>query len=125
MAGSLAVAITDRLVERGAIELTEDVGVISTEGTRFLNDLGLDLAGCATKSGPQLCRPCLDWSERRPHLAGQLGSALLGYFLEQSWLQRSKQPRHLTVTRAGQAGFRQAFDLRVDLSGRLTESLAA
>ncbi len=125
LAGGLAVAMTDRLVARGAIELTEDVGIITANGTDFLNNLGLDLGACSTKSGPQLCRPCLDWSERRAHLAGKLGSALFSFLLEQAWLRRSPDPRGLFVTRRGQTGFRQAFELHVDLAGHLTKEMAA
>ncbi len=125
LAGGLAVALTDRLVDRKIIELTEEAGIITAPGSRALSDLGLDLKSCSTKSGPRLCRPCLDWSERRPHLAGALGTALFRFFLEEAWISRSATPRGLTVTRRGQAGFRQAFSLDVDLAGRLREQAAA
>lgn len=125
LAGGLAVALTDRLVERKAIELTEEAGIVTAKGSAFLEDLGLDLGTSTTRSGPRLCRPCLDWSERRAHLAGTLGNALFSFFLDQAWLRRSPEPRGLLVTRRGQAGFRQSFGLHVDLAGRLTQELAA
>ncbi len=119
LAGGLAVALTDRLVERGVIALDDEAGVITDAGSRFLGGLGLDPAALGGASGPKLCRPCLDWSERRPHLAGRLGTALFHFFLEDTWLKRSREPRSLVVTRQGQAGFARAFDLRVDLLGQL------
>lgn len=123
LAGGLAVALADRLVELGALTLTEEAGLISEEGTVFLTGLGLDPAACGGSPGPRFCRPCLDWSERRPHLAGRLGRALFHHFLEEGWLVRSREPRCLQVTRPGQSGFARVFDLKVDLSGRLMTEL--
>ncbi len=74
MAGRLAVAITDRLTADGSIRLADGAGVVSEEGRRFFCDLGIDLEPAAGTQRP-LCRTCLDWSERRPHLAGRLGAA--------------------------------------------------
>jgi hypothetical protein len=56
-----------------------------------------------------LTRSCLDWSERRPHLAGALGAAVLDALLEQRWLTRRPGGRALMVTAAGQHGFHAAL----------------
>ncbi|WP_208855404.1 hypothetical protein [Paracoccus versutus] len=56
-----------------------------------------------------LCRPCLDWSERRPHLAGALGAAICTHALDQGWVRRRIGTRALEITPAGRIGFRQAF----------------
>jgi hypothetical protein len=55
------------------------------------------------------CRPCLDWSERRPHLAGALGAALLRHALDRGWVRRVQDSRALSVTSAGQQGFAETF----------------
>lgn len=56
-----------------------------------------------------LCRPCLDWSERRPHLAGALGAAICTHALDRGWVRRRAGTRALEITPAGRIGFRQAF----------------
>jgi len=61
-----------------------------------------------------LLRPCLDWSERRYHLAGSLGAALTRTLLERRWITTREASRIVTVTKAGQAGLREW--LGVDLA---------
>ncbi|GAB5470190.1 MAG: winged helix-turn-helix domain-containing protein [Rhodospirillales bacterium] len=109
LAGGLAVALADRLVAQGRIELSEDGGFVTEAGVAFFGELGLDLAVPRKRTSRPLCRPCLDWSERRPHLAGRLGAALLDFYLQRRWLRRSEVPRCLTLTRAGEAGFKRVF----------------
>ena len=75
LAGRLAVALADALIARQAIVLAEDAGEVTPSGRRFLLEFGADLVS-AGKSRRVFCRPCLDWSERRPHLAGAVGAAL-------------------------------------------------
>jgi lipid-A-disaccharide synthase-like uncharacterized protein len=60
-----------------------------------------------------VCRPCLDWSERRWHLAGAVGAALFGRCLELKWIERRKANRALTITPAGARGFAQTFGVRL------------
>src|SRR6478736_4170782 len=77
LAGQLGVALADALVAAGHAELARDGGIVTDTGVEFLGRIGIDMTGmraqCARKSGRVLCRPCLDWSERRPHLAGMVG----------------------------------------------------
>ena len=115
LAGRLAVAIADRLVERAHIELSADGGVLTEAGAIFLRTLGVDLdtapAGGKRVGGRLFCRPCLDWSERRPHIAGVLGAALCRACFAQGWLRRIDGARAVTVTTAGQGALKRAFDL--------------
>ncbi|MEJ2374175.1 MAG: hypothetical protein P8Y53_08155 [Pseudolabrys sp.] len=60
-----------------------------------------------------LCRPCLDWSERRPHLAGTVGAALCARCLEANWLRRIEGTRVVAVTPKGQRVFRERFGARL------------
>jgi len=92
LAGRLAVTLADSLCERGYVSIVDGVGAVTDEGMRFFADSGIDLA-IAGRSKRPLCRTCLDWSERRPHLAGQLGAVLLSRLLELKWVARSRQPR--------------------------------
>ncbi|AWN49375.1 transcriptional regulator [Methylobacterium terrae] len=111
LAGRLAVAMTDALVARGAVELGADGGALTPAGEDFLRGLGVDLA--AAQAGPSrrrvFCRPCLDWSERRPHIAGALGAALLATCLDRDWLRRIEGSRAVAVTPGGRLALRQAF----------------
>ncbi len=114
LAGRLAVAMTDALVARGAVELGADGGALTPEGEVFLRGLGVDLDGAARGSRRRVfCRPCLDWSERRPHLAGALGAALLTTGLDRGWLRRSAGSRAVAVTPGGRLALAQAFGAEI------------
>jgi DNA-binding transcriptional ArsR family regulator len=108
LAGRLGVAIADSLVARGLLELTPEAGALTGAGTDFLRRLGVALPA---RRGRLLCRPCLDWSERRPHLAGALGAALCSHCLAQGWIRREAGSRTVRITRAGEAGLRAAFGI--------------
>jgi DNA-binding transcriptional ArsR family regulator len=111
LAGRLAVAIAEALVQRGEIELTPEAGAVTERGEAALARLGI-VAG--PRRGRLLCRPCLDWSERRPHLAGVLGAALCARCFELGWVRRREGGRALLVTPTGWQGLAQAFGLVPD-----------
>lgn len=110
IAGRLGVALADELQRQGHVALGEGAVSITRSGYAFFCDFGLDLAD-APRRGRPLCRTCLDWSERRPHLAGKLGADLLDNMLRRGWLARSPQGRALRITPAGQAGLCARFGL--------------
>ena len=80
MAGRLGVALADAMVTGGYAELTKDAGVITGVDLKMLARVGRDADALAIIHGKRwarvLCRPCLEWSERRPHLAGTVGAAI-------------------------------------------------
>jgi DNA-binding transcriptional ArsR family regulator len=110
LAGRLGVALTDALVGRGHIVLTPDGGAVTDSGSRFAAGFGLDLKG-AQSSRRSFCRPCLDWSERRFHLAGVFGTALLHRLIDLDWVARTKDSRALRITDGGRRGLSSAFDI--------------
>jgi DNA-binding transcriptional ArsR family regulator len=116
LAGRIAVAIADRLVEQGAIEFSADGGAVTSKGVAVLSELGVDLdaAGRAARRGRIFCRPCLDWSERRPHIAGAVGAALCQTCLAKGWTRSLGGGRALTLTPAGETALRRAFELRLE-----------
>lgn len=113
MAGRLGTAVTDALCRRGHVILSDGAGVITEEGHRFLCDFGIDLEPAKASKRP-LCKACLDWSERRPHLAGWLGAALLNRSLALGWVISSSGSRALQVTKAGHAGFSSHFEVALE-----------
>lgn len=112
LAGRLAVAIADALVRHGHIVLTEDGGEVTAAGTDFLTGFGLDL-GLAAKRRRAFCKPCLDWSERRPHLAGAVGAGLATRAFDLGWVARIRGSRAVAITEDGRRGIREAFGVTV------------
>jgi len=104
--------IADRLRANGHVILDDGAGQISKTGVLLFRDLGI---GILPDNGRRpLCRTCLDWSERRPHLAGRLGAALLHRLLELEWLTRAPTGRALVFTRGGEKRLSDYFDLSAD-----------
>jgi DNA-binding transcriptional ArsR family regulator len=113
LAGRLGVALADALVARGYADLAGDGGVITDPGFVFLGEIGIDLEALTARSSRRgariMCRPCLDWSERRPHLAGAVGAALCALGFEKNWLRRIEGTRAVAVTPRGARVFRETF----------------
>lgn len=114
MGGALAVALNDRLLAKGW--LTEGAGgegvayEATAEGDRALQDLGVDVAA-ARGARRRFAFGCLDWSERRPHVGGALGAALLGVALKRRWVLRELDSRALEITPRGQSELRNRFGI--------------
>jgi hypothetical protein len=116
LAGQLGVAIADALVGRGHVILGEDGGEVTDQGVRFLTDFGADLN---LRSKRIFCRPCLDWSERRYHIAGLVGAEIARRMLELGWLKRARDTRAVRLTVAGRSGLLDAFGLDLAALGEL------
>jgi len=116
LAGQLGVALTDGLIAQGYVELTADAGILTDSGLAFLGGLGIDtgpmLARRAKRSGRVLCRPCLDWSERRSHLAGVVGAAICSQSMRSDWTRRMEGTRAVSITPKGERVFRESFGVR-------------
>jgi DNA-binding transcriptional ArsR family regulator len=111
IAGEVGVAIADALIANGIIILGDDGGEVTDSGARLLARFGADLA---VKSGSKriFCRPCLDWSERRYHVAGHVGAEICRRCLEYGWLKRQRDTRALQLTPSGQRGLEDSFGLK-------------
>jgi DNA-binding transcriptional ArsR family regulator len=116
-AGRLGVALADAMIEHGHVELNSEAGIVTDAGLQFLSQIGMDtepmLAGRTKRSGRVLCRPCLDWSERRVHLAGSLGAAICSHSLKVGWVRRLPSTRAVFVTAQGEHLFREKFGARL------------
>jgi DNA-binding transcriptional ArsR family regulator len=103
LAGRLGVGLTEALVERDALVLRDTSYELTASGTETMASLGVDVAAVRSRQRA-FARACLDWSERRPHLAGSLGAALADALLANGWLRRRPNDRALTVTPSGRSG---------------------
>ncbi|HEX3071778.1 MAG TPA: helix-turn-helix domain-containing protein [Thermoanaerobaculia bacterium] len=111
MAGAVAVSLHDRFKERGWLKDLEDGAYdLTANGTKSIESLGIDIDTVRALRRRFACS-CLDWSERRPHLSGALGAALLNLALKRKWIVRDLDSRALSVTRIGVRELRTQFEL--------------
>lgn len=110
LAGQRGIQLYDSLVDRQMLELAPQGLALTPAGAAHFTALGIDLAALA-KSKP-LCRECLDWSERRSHLGGALGRAIMAQLEQNGWARRSKDSRAVVFTSEGQRQFDRAFPKR-------------
>jgi DNA-binding transcriptional ArsR family regulator len=111
-AGRLGVGLADALCQHGHIVLTDEGGEVTEAGIAFLSRFGLDLED-ARRRRRAYCRPCLDWTERRPHLGGAIGAALATRCFALHWVERRSDSRALAITAAGRRGLAEIFGLTV------------
>jgi DNA-binding transcriptional ArsR family regulator len=112
LAGRLGVVLADALVERDRIALSDDGGIVTPEGEEFFLGFGVDVRDRGRSRRP-FCRPCLDWSERRIHLAGALGAALMTRCFDLGWIARIRDTRAVLVTDDGRRGFSETFGIEL------------
>jgi DNA-binding transcriptional ArsR family regulator len=104
MAGEVAVQVFERLVDGGLLVRDGDTLEATAEGAARLAVWGVDVAALRSRRRRFACT-CLDWSERRPHLGGALGAALLDTWTHSGWIERTSRPRVLRITPTGQREF--------------------
>jgi DNA-binding transcriptional ArsR family regulator len=116
LAGLLGVQVTESLVAQGALVLRGREYAVTDAGVSCLGQLGIDvaaLAESARRTRRPLTRACLDWSERRYHMAGALGAALATRLLDLAWLARTPGSRALRITNEGRRALRRLFDVEL------------
>ncbi|HSZ76156.1 MAG TPA: hypothetical protein VK775_02025 [Chthoniobacterales bacterium] len=113
LAGRLGVMITEAIVGR---RLLREVGrdyQITRKGVQWFAELGIDTR-VLQKSGRVFARQCLDWSERRNHLAGALGSALAEQSFERVWIERVRENRAVRITEFGHRELKRLLGVACD-----------
>lgn len=112
LAGKLGVELTQVLVDSHLLTKCDQNYGVTQEGSCFFTHFGLDLERIQ-RQRRSFARQCLDWSERRYHLAGGLGTALVEQLLQRGWIQQVSVGRAVQVTDSGREGFQKEFGLRV------------
>ena len=101
LAGDLAVKMFDRFIEHRLLTRHGDELCVTRAGERFFAKSGIDIKALEALRRP-LCRPCLDWSERRTHLSGTLGAAIFDHVLERHWAVREAKTRIVRFSASGE-----------------------
>lgn len=114
LAGALGVAVTDALLERGLLQQSTGFSVTDA-GLGWFADLGMDLSARPGSRRPT-ARSCLDWTERRPHLAGRAGAALCTYALERGWCEHIGSQRALRVTGKGRDALAELLGMPAEVA---------
>jgi DNA-binding transcriptional ArsR family regulator len=108
LAGELGVLVYERLTRNGALQLAEGELQLSETGVELFTQLGVDVEGLR-RGRRVLCRSCLDWSERRTHLAGALGAALLQRVVALRWARVRPGQRIVRFTPTGERALKRAL----------------
>lgn len=117
IAGRLGVAMLEQMFSSGWLAAAtgnsrDPDWEVTKQGAQALTDIGVDIEACG-KSRRHFARPCLDWSERRDHLAGALGAAISNALLEGNWLRKTAIGRGVQITDKGENGLRSIFNISI------------
>ncbi|MEH6631791.1 MAG: winged helix-turn-helix domain-containing protein [Halopseudomonas aestusnigri] len=112
VAGQLGVSIADALVQKGALIALGSDYELTSKGETLFEELGISITDLK-KSNRLFARQCLDWSERRHHVAGAVGAAIANLAFEKRWVVRAKERRVLTVTPKGKHDLKTLLGIRL------------
>ena len=116
LAGRLSVDLTDAFVGRGWVVLDDDTAEITPAGARFFTRFGIELPA-PRSTRRRACRPCLDWTERRPHIAAAVGAALTTRYFELGWMEQMGRSHAVVVTPLGRRRLRASFGVDASPAG--------
>ncbi|MEM1363918.1 MAG: winged helix-turn-helix domain-containing protein [Pseudomonadota bacterium] len=110
LAGDMGTQMFDSMIAREHLIIVAGELALTEAGTAFVREFGIDIDRLRNARSP-VCRECLDWSERRSHLAGSLGRVFLARFEELSWAKREETSRVVTFSKQGADAFAELFAL--------------
>ncbi|HWP20041.1 MAG TPA: helix-turn-helix transcriptional regulator [Burkholderiaceae bacterium] len=114
LAGVLGVRLLEAMLDRGWLHSVTGGYALTRSGAGWLRELGLQDADIAALESGRAGYPCMDWSERRDHLAGPLANRLLAHLLGQGWLRRRAGERSLELTPPGRQALGRWVGLDLD-----------
>jgi DNA-binding transcriptional ArsR family regulator len=112
LAGELGIGIAEALLRQGILRKDADSFALGRRGADWFAGLGIDV-GAARALRRKFAPTCLDWSERRDHLGGALGAALVERLVDLGWIARRRNSRAVTVTEAGRRRLAEEFRLEL------------
>ena len=118
LAGRLSVDLTDSFVAREYVVLDDEAAEITRAGSRFFTKFGIEVPTLRS-TRRHFCRLCLDWTERRPHIAGAIGAAMTKRYFDLGWMERMKRSHAVIVTPLGRWGFLETFGIDASALGDL------
>jgi len=117
LAGRLGVDVTDALVARAYLVPDDhEAAQITPAGVRFFKGFGIEMPA-ARLTRRRFCRLCLDWTERRPHIAGALGATMTTRYFDLGWMVRMTRGHAVVVTASGRRGLRETFGVDAPEAG--------
>jgi DNA-binding transcriptional ArsR family regulator len=111
LAGMVAAEITHSLIEHGCLSEDGCDFLITASGCELFANFGIDVARFRALRR-NLARRCLDWTERRPHVSGALGAAILTRLIDLKWVAPIRHSRAMRITAAGRDGLERVFRLK-------------
>jgi len=112
LAGALGVKITEALLKMEVISLKDAEFIVTEQGKKWFLEFGINIEE-ANKKRRIFAKPCLDWSERRYHISGWLGSAIANYFFDQGWITKVKENRAVQLTHLGTKALKDQFGIEM------------
>jgi DNA-binding transcriptional ArsR family regulator len=113
LAGRLGVAVTDAMTESGLLQQSKGFALTDAGLDWLTGTLGVDAEALHRTRRP-LVRGCLDWTERRPHVAGTAGALICGHFFQQRWIVRVGTGRAVRVTPSGRTALHNLLGVSLD-----------
>lgn len=114
LAGQVGIAVTDSLTQHGHLEPKGSHDwKLTPSGELFCARVGVDLGGARQATTRHFARQCLDWSERRPHISGALGSAIADTFFKKGWAEKLRRGRTVRLTDSGRRALARDFGATV------------
>jgi hypothetical protein len=111
LAGKVGVQICESLQERKLLATVDDSFRVTARGERWFEELGIDLNSLRANRKRPLVRKCLDWTERKFHVAGTAGAALLDLFRKREWIKQEVGSRVIRITENGRVAFKTHFGI--------------
>ncbi|MFD2442828.1 ArsR/SmtB family transcription factor [Bacillus sp. CGMCC 1.16607] len=110
LAGELGVKVLDALLKKNIVILVDGEYQITEEGEKWFNQFGINMEEANVKRRI-FAKPCLDWSERRYHIAGWLGAAIATRFFDQEWIAKVEKSRAVVLTKKGTIAMQEQFGI--------------
>jgi predicted transcriptional regulator len=114
LAGFVGVKITEAFEKKGLLEKDQAIYHVTSKGWNWFSQFGIAKEKILENKRRAVARQCLDWSERRPHLAGQLGAELLTEMLHKNWFRKVKNSRELAITSKGSQDIYNVLSVQIN-----------